>query len=122
MMPFALKTGYELRGVVVSFGPAVSGSPEYKQQVDEIVALSAGLTDRQKAIAEFWTDGVNTEHLAGHWLRIAEWVSQRDHYTLDDDVTFFFVTLHFSSYCLTLCSTQESPPGTRKQPMTLYVP
>jgi hypothetical protein len=41
-------------------------------------------------IAEYWSDGPNTEQPPGHWLQFAEFVSARDHHTLDDDVRMFF--------------------------------
>ena len=91
VLPFALATGNQYRNLVSSFGPARSGSPAYVRQVDETIALSAGLSDREKMISEFWSDGVYTEQPPGHWMRIAEWVSERDHHSLDDDVKFFFV-------------------------------
>jgi hypothetical protein len=55
-----------------------------------MIALSAGLTDRQKMISEYWADGPDTEQPPGHWLRFAQFVSVRDHHTLDDDVKMFF--------------------------------
>jgi len=91
VVPFALKRGDELRDLAAPLGPARFGSPEYTRQVDETVAVSASLTDREKMISEFWTDGVYTEQPPGHWVRIGQWVSARDHHTLDDDVKFFFV-------------------------------
>ena len=33
------------------------GSKEYQEHADELVGISAGLTDRQKMIAEYWSDG-----------------------------------------------------------------
>jgi hypothetical protein len=33
------------------------GSKEYQEHADELVGNSAGLTDRQKMIAEYWSDG-----------------------------------------------------------------
>lgn len=89
--PFALKSSDEFRSVVSTLGPARFGSSEYTHQVDEIIAISGGLTDREKVISEFWSDGVYTEQPPGHWMRIAQWISERDHHTLDDDVKFFFV-------------------------------
>src|SRR6266446_6850353 len=47
-------------------------------------------TDRQKMISEYWADGPDTEQPPGHWLRFAQFVSARDHHTLDDDVKMFF--------------------------------
>jgi hypothetical protein len=42
-------------------------------------------------IAEYWSDGPNSEQPPGHWALFAQFVSQRDHHTLDDDVKMFFV-------------------------------
>jgi hypothetical protein len=41
-------------------------------------------------IAEYWSDGPLSEQPPGHWMRFAQFVSQRDHHTLDDDVKMFF--------------------------------
>jgi len=88
--PFALTKGDELRSAVEP-GPFKYGSPGYQQQAEELIALSANLTDREKMIAEYWSDGPGTEQPPGHWLRFAQFVSERDHHTLDDDVKMFFV-------------------------------
>jgi VCPO second helical-bundle domain len=53
--------------------------------------LSANLTDRQKVIAEYWKDGPNSETPPGHWCLLAEFVSQRDHHSLDMDVKMYFM-------------------------------
>jgi len=87
--PFAMVTGDEFRKVVEP-GPAMYGSAEYQQQAEELVAISAGLTDREKMISEYWSDGPRTEQPPGHWMRLAEFVSQRDHHTLDEDVKMYF--------------------------------
>jgi hypothetical protein len=87
--PFALAKGEELRPAVEP-GPFKFGSAEYLQQAAELVALSAGLTDEQKMIAEYWSDGPYSEQPPGHWARFAQFVSARDHHTLDDDVKMFF--------------------------------
>jgi hypothetical protein len=88
--PFALSKGEEFREALGP-GPAKYGSAEYQEQAEEMIALSAELTDRQKMISEYWADGPDTEQPPGHWLRIAQFVSARDHHTLDDDVKMFFV-------------------------------
>jgi hypothetical protein len=88
--PFALESGDEYRGLVGRFGPATYGSKEYQEQADELVSLSASLTDKQKMIAEYWSDGPNSEQPPGHWALFAQWVSERDRHTLDDDVKMFF--------------------------------
>lgn len=89
--PFALTKGDELRGALKPFQPVLYGSPEYREQAEELVRLSAGLTDEQKSVAEYWLDGPNSEQPPGHWMRFAQWVSERDHHTLDDDVKMFFL-------------------------------
>ena len=72
------------------FGPATYGSREYQEQAEELVAICAGLTDKQKMIAEYWSDGPNSVQPPGHWMLFAQWVSERDHHSLDDDVKMFF--------------------------------
>jgi hypothetical protein len=87
---FAMSSGDEFRGVAKSVPPAVYGSEEYRAQAEELIKLSAGLTDEQKMIAEYWSDGPGSEQSLGHWNRLAQWVSTRDHHSLDDDVKMFF--------------------------------
>src|ERR1700722_4347217 len=89
--PFALTSGDEYHWLPRLFRPAEFGSQEYRQQAEELVAMSAALTDRQKMIAEYWSDGPNSEQPPGHWALFAQFVSQRDHHSLDDDVKMFFV-------------------------------
>lgn len=88
--PFAMASGNEFRAAVESSPPAVYGSAEYREQAEEIVAMSAGLTDQQKMIAEYWSDGPESEQAPARWSRFAQFVSTRDHHTLDDDVKMFF--------------------------------
>jgi hypothetical protein len=88
--PFALSKGDEFRSIAQTLGPATYGSAEYEEQAGELIELSAKLDDRMKTIAEYWSDGPHTEQPPGHWMRIAQWVSARDHHTLDDDVKMFF--------------------------------
>lgn len=90
VMPFAMTRGDEYRWLVRLFGPAKYGTPEYEAQAEELVSLSAGLTDKQKMIAEYWSDGPYTEQPPGHWSRFAQFVSARDHHSFDDDARMFF--------------------------------
>lgn len=87
--PFALTSGDEFRSALEP-GPFRYGSSEYRQQAEELIAISANLSDREKAIAEYWSDGPNSEQPPGHWMVFAQWVSERDHHALDDDVKMFF--------------------------------
>jgi len=87
--PFALTKGDQFRSAVEP-GPFKYATPEYREQAEELVTLSAGLTDREKMIAEYCSDGPGSDQAPGHWLRFAQFVSKRDHHTLYDDVKLFF--------------------------------
>ncbi len=63
---------------------------EYYRDVEAVRLMSARLTDRAKVIAEYWADGPNTETPPGHWNLFAQFVSQRDSHTTDEDVVMFF--------------------------------
>lgn len=64
--PFALSSGDQLRPtegpIKYSEDPAA-----YIQQAEEILDFSANLTDKQKAIAEFWAAGLGTVSPLGLW-------------------------------------------------------
>jgi hypothetical protein len=78
-----------------STGPARHGSSEYLAQAQALIDLSAGLTDEQKTIAEYWADGPHSELPPGHWNLFAQLVARRhrdgDHeHGLERDVKLFF--------------------------------
>ena len=88
--PFALLAGNQFRHLL---GPVITwGTPAFKVQCDELLDLQANLTDRQKAIAEYFADGPSSEQPPGHWQLFAQFVSRRDNHTLDQDVKLFFLT------------------------------
>jgi hypothetical protein len=84
--PFALPSGSALRPEP----PARYPSQAYVDQADEIIAISAGLNDVEKVTAEYFADGPNSEFPPGHWVLFGEFVSRRDHHSLDADVKMFF--------------------------------
>lgn len=117
--PFALASGGELRppapqpflldplakadlaagtitranGDVVPISQALIGTdinPEFIAQAEDLVNISANLTDEQKLIAEYWEDPGGTSFPPGHWLAIGQFVSERDGHTLDEDAQMFF--------------------------------
>jgi len=71
-------------------GATMTSDEAYNMQVDEILEISANLTDEQKAIAEYWADGPRSETPPGHWHALAHGISYRDQHTIDDDVKMFF--------------------------------
>jgi len=88
--PFALRTADQFRKLLAMSGPPRFGTPEYVQEALELIEISAGLTDRDKAISEYWADGPHSETPAGHWNLFAQYVSRRDHHTVDADIKMFF--------------------------------
>jgi hypothetical protein len=72
-------------------GPSRAGTPARQAEVDEIIRMSAGLTDEQKVIAEYWVDGPGMEAPPGHWMIFGQLCSRRDARGLDSDVKLFFV-------------------------------
>jgi hypothetical protein len=88
--PFAMTSPDQFIPFVSLYGPALYGSLEYTEQAQELVDFSAHLTDEQKMIAEYWANGPHSELPPGHWDLFAQYVSARDHHTLDDDVKMFF--------------------------------
>ncbi len=86
--PFALESGSQVRPMI---GPKTTAEMEqYKNQAQEVFDLVANLDDKQKTIAQYWSDGPSTETPPGHWNLFAQDVSTRDDHNLDDDVQMFF--------------------------------
>lgn len=99
--PFALSSGQQYRpssppqpGVAEPYtdalGQTMSHDEAFRQQVAEILTLSASLADQEKAAAEYWMDGPYSETPPGHWNTLAHGISWRDQHTLDEDVKFYF--------------------------------
>jgi hypothetical protein len=65
-------------------------NPDFIDQAEEIIDISAHLTDEQKVISEFWENGGGTSYPPGTWMGIGEFVSARDNHSLDDDAKMFF--------------------------------
>ena len=87
VIPFAMTSGSALRPPP----PARYPSAEYASQAADLVAISAGLTDFQKVTAEATSPTApSSEFPPGHWALFAQFVSRRDHHSLDDDVKMFF--------------------------------
>ncbi|NJN54471.1 MAG: vanadium-dependent haloperoxidase [Anaerolineae bacterium] len=99
--PFALSSGNQFRPHMPpqagstepytdALGQTMSNDEAYNQQVDEILNLSANLTDEQKVIAEYWADGPRSETPPGHWNALAHGISFRDGHTIDEDIKMYF--------------------------------
>ncbi len=80
-------------GSVVEISKDLIGTiinPDFIEQAEEIVDISANLTDEQKMVAEFWEDGGGTSFPPGTWMTFGQFVSARDDNTLDEDAQLFF--------------------------------
>lgn len=70
--------------------PAQYGSKAFVEQTREVLSYSAALTDVQKCVAEYWSDGPRSETPPGHWNLFAQFVAERDRHGLDEDIKMFF--------------------------------
>ena len=78
------------RAKLLPKAPAKNPSKAYAKQAQEILDLSAALTDLTKTITAYWIDKAGTVTPPGHWFQFAQFVSSRDKHTLDDDAKMFF--------------------------------
>jgi hypothetical protein len=85
--PFAFPAGDSLR----PDPPALYPDERYVRQAQALLRISAGLTDRQKMIVEYWADGPASELPPGHWNLLAQVLARRDRHSLDEDVKLFFL-------------------------------
>lgn len=69
-------------------GPVIN--PAFIAQAEDIVEVSAGLTQEQQVVAEFWEDGGGTAFPPGTWMTFGQFVSARDENNIDDDAQMFF--------------------------------
>ncbi|UKN02903.1 vanadium-dependent haloperoxidase [Paracrocinitomix mangrovi] len=71
--------------------PPQVGSEQLEKEVAEVVELQANLTPEEMALVEFMRDGPKSVQQAGHWLIFAQYISERDQHTLDEDVKMYFL-------------------------------
>jgi hypothetical protein len=83
---FALKSPFQF----TTPGPDRLQSGFDPKHIDNLLALTSNLTDRQKVTAEFWADGPRSEFPPGHWALIAQVLSRKRGNSLDYDVKMFF--------------------------------
>src|SRR5437667_384596 len=62
-----------------------------------MIQFSRDLDTGRKLIVEYWADGPSSELPPGHWGLFAQFVSQRDHHTIDQDAKMFFA-MHNASF------------------------
>lgn len=87
---YALISGSQFRKDLLKPANYFTEPGRYKRQAQQVLEYSAHLSDEKKVIAEYWADGPTSELPPGHWTLFAEFVSDRDHHTVDQDVKMFF--------------------------------
>ncbi len=97
--PFALQRSDQFRCPP----PPKMGSEQLRKEADEVLTLNANLTPQQKAIVEFMRDGPRSTGQSGHWLRLAQAVSRRDKYTIDQDVKLYFAVANVAMDAFIAC-------------------
>ncbi len=81
--PFALWSASAYRPLLGQAAPTTG-------ELQEVVALSAGLTAKTKAQVELWAGNPGSVSPPGQWMQIAEVISAYDCNTLGKDVKLFF--------------------------------
>ncbi|MEM7615557.1 MAG: vanadium-dependent haloperoxidase, partial [Pseudomonadota bacterium] len=71
-------------------GNVTTNDQAYRDQVTEVLNVSADLTTEQKVVAELWADGPRTESPPGHWNQIAQDIALREGHGIDEDAKLFF--------------------------------
>ena len=90
VIPYAMTTGSQFRSTLPKPANYFTERARYELQAKQVLEYSSHLTDEKKVIAEYWADGPSSELPPGHWALFAEFVSDRDHHTVDQDVKMFF--------------------------------
>lgn len=96
--PFALTSASQFDDLLTIPPPDfLKNSGQYQNDVSDIIAFSRSLDTRTKLIVEYWADGPSSELPPGHWGLFAQFVSQRDNHTVDEDAKMFFA-MHNASF------------------------
>src|SRR4030095_16421772 len=96
--PFALTSASQFDDVLTIPPPDyVKNSGRYQDDVTDMIQFSRSLGFQQKLIVEYWADGPASELPPGHWGLFAQFVSQRDNHTIDEDAKMFFA-MHNASF------------------------
>jgi hypothetical protein len=96
--PFALTSASQFDNKAFIPPPNYSKNHgQYMKDVEAMIKYSRDLDTGKKLIVEYWADGPSSELPPGHWGLFAQFVSQRDHHTIDEDVKMFFA-MHNASF------------------------
>jgi hypothetical protein len=96
--PFALTSASQFDDVLTVPPPDfLKNAGQYQADVNDMIQFSRSLDLQRKLIVEYWADGPSSELPPGHWGLFAQFVSQRDNHTIDQDAKMFFA-MHNASF------------------------
>ena len=96
--PFALTSAQQFDDVLTIPPPDfMRNAGQYQNDVNDMIQFSRSLDTGRKLIVEYWADGPSSELPPGHWGLFAQFVSQRDNHTIDQDAKMFFA-MHNASF------------------------
>ncbi len=96
--PFALRAADQFDDTKLGRAPDIfKNRRHYEKNADEILRYSRHLDAESKLIVEYWADGPDSELPPGHWGLFAQFVSERDDHSIDQDVKMFFA-MHNASF------------------------
>ena len=96
--PFALMSAGQFDDMLTIPPPDfLRNSGQYQSDVNDMIQFSRRLDTRRKLIVEYWADGPSSELPPGHWGVFAQFVSQRENHTIDQDAKMFFA-MHNASF------------------------
>jgi hypothetical protein len=96
--PFALTSASQFDDALTIPPPDfLKNTGRYLDDVNDMIQFSRSLDTRRKLIVEYWADGPSSELPPGHWGVFAQFVSQRDNHTIDQDAKMFFA-MHNASF------------------------
>jgi len=96
--PFALTSARQFDDALTIPPPDfMRNSGQYQNDVNDMIQFSRSLDLGRKLIVEYWADGPSSELPPGHWGLFAQFVSQRDNHTVDQDAKMFFA-MHNASF------------------------
>src|SRR5262249_5942279 len=96
--PFALTSASQFDDQLIIPPPDYGrNSGQYQADVTSMIQYSPSVDTQRKLIVEYWADGPSSELPPGHWGLFAQFVSQRDNHTIDQDAKMFFA-MHNASF------------------------
>jgi hypothetical protein len=84
-------------GSVVPIAPEAVGTlinPAFIAQAEHVITASAGLTEKEKFIAEFWEDGSGTPFPPGTWMIFGQYAAEKQDLALGEEVKLYFTLGH----------------------------